>query len=115
MFRYPDTTGEEESVIEENSVLQDYDFNLFSVYPSIIINHAIISYSIGEISDVKLTIYDISGREVINLVNTQHMPGIYRVEWNGRNNNNIPVSSGVYFYRLEAEGFEQTNKMTIVR
>jgi hypothetical protein len=47
---------------------------------------------------VKLVIYDVLGREITTLVNEQLKPGTYEVEWDGTN-----FTSGVYFYRLEAE------------
>jgi choice-of-anchor B domain-containing protein len=66
---------------------------------------------------VKLTIYDVLGREVAILVNEQLQPGSYDIEWDG---NNYP--SGVYFYKLEAgtstplsATYTETKKMVLIK
>lgn len=59
---------------------------------------------------VTLKVYDILGREVATLVNEKKTPGTYEVEWNAGN-----VSSGVYFYRLNAGNFVETRKMILMR
>ena len=64
----------------------------------------------GRALNIRLVIYDILGREIKTLVNKQLMPGSYEVEWNASNN-----PSGIYFYRLETEGFTQTRKMVLVK
>jgi hypothetical protein len=53
----------------------------------------------------QLGIYDIRGRQVIELVHQRLHPGNYEVMWNGRNTVNQPVASGVYFCRLLAGDF----------
>ncbi len=59
--------------------------------------------------DVRLTIYDLLGREVATLVNEQLKPGTYEVEWN-----TSAYYSGVYFYKLQTESFTQTRKMLLL-
>jgi hypothetical protein len=69
-----------------------------------------ISFAIPNADNVKLIIYDISGREVLTLINEKKQAGTYEVEWNALN-----YSSGVYFYKLEADGFMETKKMLLVK
>jgi len=57
-----------------------------------------------------LVVYDVLGSEVATLVNQQLNPGTYSVEWNASNH-----PSGVYFYRLSAGEFTQTNKMILMK
>jgi len=57
---------------------------------------------------VKLTVYDILGKEVATLVNENLSPGSYESDFNGSN-----LTSGVYFYRLETKEFTQVRKMII--
>ena len=64
----------------------------------------------SEKSNVKLIVYDILGREVSVLVNEQLNPGRYEVDFDASN-----FTSGVYFYRLETEGFTDTKKMLLVK
>jgi photosystem II stability/assembly factor-like uncharacterized protein len=59
---------------------------------------------------VRLSIYDLLGREIATLVNEQLQPGTYEVEWDGGN-----YSSGVYFYKLEAGSFTDTKKMLMIK
>jgi len=74
-----------------------------------------ISYSIGEPGGVTLRVFDILGREVATLVNGREGAGSYRVTWNGRNAQNLPVTSGVYFYRLESGSYVKTNRMILLK
>jgi len=60
--------------------------------------------------DVKLVIYDITGREIQTLVNEQLSPGTYEITFNGSN-----LSSGIYFYRLTSENYSQTMKMLLIK
>ena len=57
-----------------------------------------------------LKVYDVLGNEVTTLVDEYKPAGSYEVEWNASNN-----PSGIYFYRLETEGFTQTRKMVLVK
>ncbi|MDH4337498.1 MAG: hypothetical protein OEX18_09530 [Candidatus Krumholzibacteria bacterium] len=54
-----------------------------------------IAYSIKEASDVGITIYDVAGHRVRDLVNERQDRGAYQIVWDGRNDNGAPVSSGV--------------------
>ncbi len=71
-----------------------------------------IEYSLPESESVTLKVYDIMGREVAELINKRESAGVHEVMFNPENFN---LSSGVYFYRLQAGNFSQTKKMTIVR
>jgi photosystem II stability/assembly factor-like uncharacterized protein len=59
---------------------------------------------------VKMTIYDILGREVAIPINQEMKPGHYEVEWDGTN-----FASGVYFYKLETGSFVETKKMVLIK
>lgn len=59
---------------------------------------------------VTLKIYDVLGNEITTLVNEQHLPGIYEVEFNTKEMN---LTSGVYFYQLRANNFVETKKMIL--
>jgi hypothetical protein len=74
-----------------------------------------ISYTIGERGLVTLEVFDILGREIATLVNEPQGAGSYQIVWNGRNSGNLPVTSGVYFYRLRSGGFSKTNTMVLLK
>lgn len=74
-----------------------------------------IQFSIPEQSNVTLTIYDITGREVMQLVNESLSTGTYTATWDGRNVNGQLVGSGVYIYRIQAGSFVQTKRMVFIK
>ncbi len=69
-----------------------------------------IQFTLPHESHVTLKVYNLLGQEVQTLVNDTRTAGIYSVDFNAGK-----LSSGVYFYRLQAGGFVQTKKMIIVR
>lgn len=74
-----------------------------------------ISFSVAEQGRVRLSIYDVRGRRVRTLVDEVLRPDVYSFVWDGRDDRSGEVSSGTYLYRLEAEGFEATKKMLLLR
>ena len=64
---------------------------------------------------VTLKVFDVAGRLVKTLVNGKPAAGPERIDWDGTNAKGHGVSTGVYFYRLEASGFSQTRKMLLVK
>ena len=83
---------------------------LLKNYPNPFNTHTNIEFDIPEASFTILKVYDIAGREVKILVNEMLKPGSYRVNLNAGN-----LSSGIYFYKLETSGFNQTRKMILVK
>ncbi len=69
-----------------------------------------IDYSLPENSSVKLNIYDITGKLVLNLVNEIQVPGKYEVDLSSSS-----LSSGIYLYRLTANGFMDTKKLVVLK
>ncbi|HEU4365188.1 MAG TPA: FlgD immunoglobulin-like domain containing protein, partial [Candidatus Krumholzibacteria bacterium] len=69
----------------------------------------------GSRSAVSLVIYDVRGARVRTLVSGEKASGRYAVNWDGRNDHGAPVSSGVYFYRMTARGFEDSRRMVLLK
>jgi len=90
-------------------------FELYPNYPNPFNPSTFISYKLSTVSDVQLTIYNPSGQRIVTLVNERQTAGIHRIQWDGRDSNDKPASSGVYFYRLKAGSFIQTRKMALLR
>jgi hypothetical protein len=89
---------------------------LHPCYPNPFNPMTTISYNLREQVSVTLTIYDVTGREVKRLVDGEVTnSGRYEKIWDGRDETGRAVASGVYFYRLEAGGFTQTRKMTLIK
>lgn len=64
---------------------------------------------------VSLRIYDVTGRIVKILVNETREPGYYRVLWDGEDDSDKAVASGIYFYRIEAGDFTAVKKIVKTR
>ena len=64
---------------------------------------------------IKITIYDMLGNEVKNLVSTNQSPGYKSIQWNSTNNQGESVSAGVYIYSIEAGDYRQTKKMILLK
>jgi hypothetical protein len=64
---------------------------------------------------VRIDIFDVSGRRVTTLVDGHHSPGTHEVFWNGESRRGEPVSSGVYFVRMEAATFTRTRKAVLLK
>jgi hypothetical protein len=65
--------------------------------------------------DVAIKVYDITGREVITLVNKPMEPGRYSVQWDATNNHGETVAGGIYVYRMVAGDFVATRKMLLLK
>ena len=87
------------------------EFGLYQSHPNPFNPVTQIRYNLPQLENVQLKIYDILGREVKTLINSEQPAGAYRVEWNGTNNYGTQVSSGMYIYRIVAGKFVQTKKM----
>ena len=90
-------------------------FALQQNYPNPFNPETEISFSLPEMMQVSLIVYNILGQEVRTLVNGEMHAGNHTIHWNGANNTGNPVASGVYFYRLNTESFDQTNKMVLMK
>ncbi len=85
-------------------------FSLYQNYPNPFNPSTKFRFSIPLKSLVKLNVFDVLGRHVTTLVNQNLESGTYETDWKA---NDIP--SGIYFYRIEAEGFTVTKKMILVK
>jgi len=87
-------------------------FNLSQNYPNPFNPSTTIEFELPESSDIQIKIFDILGREVGILIDEQKPAGKYRIEFNI---SEYELASGVYFYLLNTEKFNQIKKMVILR
>ncbi len=85
-------------------------FSLSQNYPNPFNPATNIKFNIAKLSDVKIVVYDVMGREVQTLVNESLKPGTYEVTFDGSQ-----LTSGVYFYRLTSDNFSDTKRMLLVK
>jgi hypothetical protein len=84
-------------------------------YPNPFNPSTTITYALPRQSHVALTVYNILGQEVVRLLDEIQEPGRKSVMWNGRDAAGSSVSSGVYFYRLEAAPGESAERFAQIR
>ncbi|MCX8009750.1 MAG: T9SS type A sorting domain-containing protein, partial [Ignavibacteria bacterium] len=91
-------------------------FELFQNYPNPFNGTTKIRFSIPEQESVELNIYNILGQRVKSLTpNTQFSKGAHEVVWDGRDEDNNQVSSGVYIYRVESLKYLSSKKLVLLR
>ncbi|MCK4529651.1 MAG: T9SS type A sorting domain-containing protein, partial [Candidatus Marinimicrobia bacterium] len=96
--------------VEPGVAVVPANFSLHQNYPNPFNPVTTIRFDLAKATDVKLTIYDISGRRIQELVNSSMNAGSYDLRWNaGR------LSSGMYLYRIETPEFTATNKLLLLK
>lgn len=86
------------------------EFKLENNYPNPFNPETTIKYQLPKAAFVSIKLYDITGREVARLVNQRHEAGYYDYRFNGAS-----LSSGVYFYRIEADQFTDIKRMVLIK
>lgn len=86
------------------------NFTLSQNFPNPFNPNTTIHFTIPSSTPVTLSVYDVTGKKIEILINQKLNPGSYIVSWKAAN-----CASGVYFYRLEADGFVQSRKMVLLR
>ncbi|MDZ4700173.1 MAG: T9SS type A sorting domain-containing protein [Rhodothermales bacterium] len=90
-------------------------FALEQNYPNPFNPSTTISYTLGASGNVQLVVYDVLGRQVQTLANTNLPAGSYQVIWDGRSATGQQVTSGVYFYQMETEVGTTTRRMVFLK
>ena len=106
------TNGGVTFIEEENNSTQPKEFLLQQNYPNPFNPITSIQYSISSTQFVTLKVYDLLGREVATLVNEEKPAGVYNAQFTM---NNVQLSSGIYFYKLQAGDFVETKKMLMIK
>ena len=90
-------------------------FELSQNYPNPFNPSTKINFSLPKAEQVTLKIYDITGKEIITLVNQKYAAGKYTTDWMGTDANGKAVSSGVYFYKIITGSNVQTKRMVFIK
>ena len=88
---------------------------LYNNYPNPFNPKTILKYDLPQNSFVEVIIYDMQGKVVNNLVNTNQSSGFKTIQWDATDNQGLSVSAGVYIYTIEAGGFRKTKKMILLK
>jgi len=102
--------------VEENSdIMLPTGFKVEQNYPNPFNPRTRIAYSLNISGQVQIVVHNMLGQPIKVLVSEPQTAGYYSVDWDGTDNNNNPVSSGVYFYTVRAGGLTETRKMLLIK
>jgi len=104
--------GEQVSIIDEKLPIT---YNLYNAYPNPFNPVTTLHYDLPENGLVNITIYDMMGRVVSNLISSQQRAGYKSIQWNATNSAGQPISAGLYLYTIQAGEFRQTKKMVLLK
>lgn len=113
--KYYFSTESSKIILDIDSEHIENEFKLFQNYPNPFNPSTTINYSIpknvsSNYTHVKLNIYDILGRKIVNLVDDFQAAGDYSISFNGKD-----FTSGIYFYRIELGELQLTKKMLLIK
>ena len=100
--------------LDEDSAMH-LDYKIHQNYPNPFNPTTQIKYDLPEDALVSINIYDLMGRSIKSLVNSQQTAGYRSIQWNATNNLGEPVSAGMYLYTIQAGEFRQTKKMVLLK
>jgi hypothetical protein len=87
----------------------------FFIYPNPFNDITSIYFTLQQPEQVGLTIHNMLGQKVCQLINESRNAGTYQIHWEGINEDNLPLSSGIYFCRLQFANLFYTQKMVLIR
>ena len=90
-------------------------YYIYNNYPNPFNPITTLRYDIPKDSFVSITVYDMLGNVVNNLINANQSSGYKSIQWNATNNQGKPVSAGVYLYEIQAGDFVDTKKMILLK
>jgi len=100
---------------EKNKSILLRDFENFHNYPNPFNPSTVISFKMNKPSHIEINIFDITGKFVKSIVNQAYKPGNFKFIWDGKNESQNPVSSGIYFYKISSQNQQETKRMILVR
>jgi len=100
---------------DEALALLPTEYELSAPYPNPFNPSVVVPFALPENTKLRLVIFDILGREVVELADRNIQAGYHRVVWDGKNSAGIPVASGVYLVRLESDKFTAVKKAVMIK
>ncbi len=100
---------------DDNNDVRPEKFTLYQNYPNPFNPSTTIEYTLNARADVTITVFDILGRKVRNILDQAVPVGTHTAHWNGTDANNNPVAGGVYFYQIKTGDFVKSKKMLLLK
>ncbi len=102
-----DTLATQIEFLNENNI---HDFSLYQNYPNPFNPTTIIKYQLPMFEKIKITVFDVLGREVETLIDDEKPKGSYSIEFNASG-----LASGIYFYRMQTGSYVETKKLILLK
>ncbi|MFC1887550.1 choice-of-anchor J domain-containing protein [Candidatus Cloacimonadota bacterium] len=106
-FTYEGTGSDDDFIVTKTSLIGNYP-NPFNPNTSI-------SFQLAKEDQVELTIYNARGQKVKQLLKNNMPVGMNVINWDGTDDNHLPVTSGIYFYKLSTKDYREVKKMILLR
>jgi len=107
---------------DENYLSEDCDnpviayvTRLQSNFPNPFNPETTIAFSLSNVGNVVINVYNVRGQRVRSLLDEQREPGHHSIVWNGRDDSGRALSSGIYLYRMTAGDFTETRRMLLMK
>jgi len=101
--------------MDDNEITEGSEMYLYQNYPNPFNPCTNISFNLIKESIVEISIYNIKGQEVKVLINKKLDSGLHTIKWNGTDNTDKSVASGIYLYRLKTGGYESIKRMLLLK
>ena len=111
----PGKVNDISDAVDNTSVTLPTEFRLEQNYPNPFNPSTVIRYSLKTPAHVRLYIYNLIGQKIRTLEDTYQNAGKYALIWDGKDDKNNPVSSGIYIYTIRSEEFNMQKKMILLR
>lgn len=102
-------------VRQQSSELLPIEYALEQNHPNPFNPSTVIEFALPKASMTNLSIFNILGQRIATLVDKELPAGFYQVTWDGTSDNGSVVATGIYFYRIEAEKFQSTKKLMLLK
>lgn len=99
----------------EDNPAQPFTFDLAQNYPNPFNPQTTIKFSLAKRGKVTIQIYNVLGQKIKTLIDAVKPAGAYSIVWDGKNDIGLPVSSGVYFYKMKSADFVEVRKMLLLK
>jgi len=94
---------------------QNSKFKILSAYPTPFNLSTTITFQLDYPTQVKLSIYNLLGQRVINLMDSIQQPGVHKTQWDGRNENGENLPSGIYIIQITTNTGKEASKILLIR
>ena len=91
------------------------EFALLQNYPNPFNSETVIRFQLPRAARVQMYMFNIRGQRVATLIDEQMDPGYHKITWDGRNDDNRRVASGIYIYLIQANRNRASQKLTIIK